>query len=580
MTTLAINIENTPKAQPSKKGMFTRLFNKATNAISNAAKSITKPGFLSSMFKKVASALPSILTGAAAAYGIKAVAMASIGGAGGAVIAGLGVTGYQYWKDRQKAIAEGKPLPKLLSKKYGLKLAFNMVGGAIGADLAMQSLGESSFLGSLFGAEKTEISLDNPDNLPIYQHEWEGSVAGFAGSADSIDGPPAAVVNDLENLSEIRDLTPEPVNSDKAALLPLEEEIAFTSTEEPTENPMKGLIQQAPEIEPIVTTIEPEPVAIEEQASAPTPTQGIVETISADIQFDALMDNINTDGWDTLALESLEAAQRGAPWAVQNLADFAANGSHGIPVNLDLAESFANISNDMGNPQAPQFLADIEMLKGLAPETPIYADAPEAVATPAIANEVANTEIVEQAIEIEPLDTLLGDIDTDGWNDRAIASLEAAQRGAPWAVQDLAHFTANGLLGDNIAGNRELAHKFANIAAEMGSPLADQFLIDNQAIMDARSGISEALIADVPPTPSTIVHFASASEGIYTCDSPSAIVRPGEEINIKGIGSFPMATGSANASCGQIISDLTDGLAPPPTNDNASTPFQVTSPAY
>lgn len=117
---------------------------------------------------------------------------------------------------------------------------------------------------------------------------------------------------------------------------------------------------------------------------------------------EALLEHIDTAGWSDQAFSDLEHAKRGAPWAIQNIAHYAANGV-GMPVNLDVAESFAKIGVGLDNPAAEQFLSDLQKVREHSAPlvTPNAAEHLDAVVPDVPAPDVSDPEIAASAIPPE-----------------------------------------------------------------------------------------------------------------------------------------------------------------------------------
>jgi hypothetical protein len=100
---------------------------------------------------------------------------------------------------------------------------------------------------------------------------------------------------------------------------------------------------------------------------------------------------------------------------------------------------------------------------------------------------------------------LMDTMDTKGWSAAAQDDLRHAMNGRSWAVQNIAHYAANGLLGDGNP-NLELALQAALISKDMGNPMAGAFLSQLQTLgVDVDGGASahkaEAVSLVPVPTP-------------------------------------------------------------------------------
>lgn len=196
------------------------------------------------------------------------------------------------------------------------------------------------------------------------------------------------------------------------------------------------------------------------------------------------LDSINTDGWSDKALADLEAAQKGAPWALQNLAHYAANGLQGMSVDLDAARELATQAKVAGSPLAENFLADLD---GRALEVPV------ADAAPAAAVADATVVPVTEFPAITPtLDSFraLNDLENVAWaqNNQALKdTIAAARGGSAQAWKDLAHEAMQ-------AGDPVSAYTMNQEALERNPDLgqAKRFAEDLMNIPSAREAIEAA----------------------------------------------------------------------------------------
>lgn len=93
--------------------------------------------------------------------------------------------------------------------------------------------------------------------------------------------------------------------------------------------------------------------------------------------------------------------------------------------------------------------------------------------------------------------TALQALDTKGWNARALEDLKAAQAGKAWAIQNIAHYAANGLQG--VPKDLGLARIMAEEGASRNYRLSVRFLDDLNRIAGSASASPASVTA--APTP-------------------------------------------------------------------------------
>ena len=208
--------------------------------------------------------------------------------------------------------------------------------------------------------------------------------------------------------------------------------------------------------------------------------------------FDTYLAELNTGGWSDQAMDDLEKAKLGEPWAIQNLAFYSLN-TDDVPFDLEMARTLAEAAAEMGEVNAPAFLEDMERIWGIdafdAPEV-IALEAPivdDVVAAEAV--EIADEAALQVESEMSAFDTYLAGLNTDGWSDQALDDLEDAKAGEPWAIQNLAFYSMN---TKDVPFDLEMARTLAEAAAEMGEVNAPVFL----AYMDTVYG---SVAPETPP---------------------------------------------------------------------------------
>jgi hypothetical protein len=137
------------------------------------------------------------------------------------------------------------------------------------------------------------------------------------------------------------------------------------------------------------------------------------------------LENINTEGWSDAARADLEAAEKGAPWALQNLAHYSANGLNGVVVDLDAARELAEQAKAAGSSLSEKFLADLD---GRTLDVP----APD-VALASVA------EVMDAPLDHSRALNDLEDIAHADGNQALKDTIVAARRGSAQAWKDLAH---------------------------------------------------------------------------------------------------------------------------------------------
>lgn len=90
--------------------------------------------------------------------------------------------------------------------------------------------------------------------------------------------------------------------------------------------------------------------------------------------------------------------------------------------------------------------------------------------------------------------TIVQSIDASGWSAQAQADLKAAQAGKTWAIQNIAHYAANGF--QNVPKDIGMARMFAEESASRNYRLSTRFLADLDKI--APSSVAQVVSAPVP----------------------------------------------------------------------------------
>lgn len=125
---------------------------------------------------------------------------------------------------------------------------------------------------------------------------------------------------------------------------------------------------------------------------------------------------------------------------------------------------------------------------------------------------------------------LVQDIDTTGWSKKALADLAAAERGQPWAIQNIAHYLANGREG--LDKDLAAAARFAQIGADMNYGLSERFLGDLGRL--APDSVPDAAVADHAESAGKVAAFCEASRAgssyAMECDILTEHPAPGDEI--------------------------------------------------
>lgn len=158
--------------------------------------------------------------------------------------------------------------------------------------------------------------------------------------------------------------------------------------------------------------------------------QTVVEETSVQpVDFKAVLESLNTEGWKPQAIEDLKAAQAGRTWAIQNMAHYAANGLQGVKVDYDLARVLAEEGVSRNYALSIRFLEDLDKISppptfraeamvmtlepgetaSFVPETkPVLADLPEPEESGVITRAVADVEPIDfmplpDVKELEPV---------------------------------------------------------------------------------------------------------------------------------------------------------------------------------
>jgi hypothetical protein len=263
--------------------------------------------------------------------------------------------------------------------------------------------------------------------------------------------------------------------------------------------------------------------------------------------LDAFRDlaKIDTTGWDSRALSDLKAAQAGKPWALQNLADYAANGRHGMTVNYDMARELAQQAGAKGSKLSAGFLQDLDKV---APRPTMTA---EDLAAPDMSHA---SEPQTAAPDVSAF--VIPELDTTGWDARALSDLQAAQAGKPWALQNMAYYAANGKHGVDV--DLGVARKFAELAKLKGDENAERFLSDLDRLARATRSVGTAAAQNfgaehaaesfsAAAADSNVCFVANDVEGLEVeglqhvdftihCENMNTRINPGADVLIKDQG--------------------------------------------
>lgn len=148
--------------------------------------------------------------------------------------------------------------------------------------------------------------------------------------------------------------------------------------------------------------------------------------------------------------------------------------------------------------------------------------------------------------------TLFSGLNTEGWSKKAKDALAAAQRGQPWGMQDIAHYAANGALGNGIGKNYELAGQAALMAKESAATqgnnkilrLSTNFLNDlgKMGVLSESSQTIAPVAPEKPAAtaPSATIHECDLERTVtdkynkitMSCADPSATVNVNDVIKV------------------------------------------------
>ncbi len=116
-------------------------------------------------------------------------------------------------------------------------------------------------------------------------------------------------------------------------------------------------------------------------------------------RFSDLTDQLDQSGVTGRFKEDLKFAERGKPWALLNLAYYAAHGKEGLAQNYEWAWKMAHLAREAGNPDAGKFITDLERVMPVKPQMPscdVEMPAPPHPAVPAHSTP-GRTEIAQAA---------------------------------------------------------------------------------------------------------------------------------------------------------------------------------------
>ncbi len=152
-------------------------------------------------------------------------------------------------------------------------------------------------------------------------------------------------------------------------------------------------------------------------------------------------------------------------------------------------------------------------------------------------------------------------LDTTGWDQKALHDLTLAKEGHAWAIQNLAHYEANGLHG--MEKNLAHAHTLAEKAQSLGNKLSARFLADLDKISGADHPLSHPPVHDtlsasedvttIRPNPVVLKNLENA--GLITID-PEQVTAPHTEIPYDTI--EQTTTGSPESGVERITTVIAD----------------------
>ncbi|MEZ5814662.1 MAG: hypothetical protein R3E13_08105 [Alphaproteobacteria bacterium] len=116
---------------------------------------------------------------------------------------------------------------------------------------------------------------------------------------------------------------------------------------------------------------------------------------------------------------------------------------------------------------------------------------------------------------------LMDTMDTSAWSAAAQDDLRHAMNGRSWAVQNIAHYAANGLLGDG-KPDLELALQTALLSKDMGNPMAGTFLSQLQTLgvdVDGTASAHKAEAVSLVPFPAPKPDLAVAGAAVESAEA-------------------------------------------------------------
>lgn len=429
--------------------------------MANTALTVVEPPSEPKAASRIRGALSAIFTkenmaylGAGAAVSVAAraggVALAGSAGAGAIVSTALPLTfgaaaagGVSYYRDYRKRCAEaldaGQEKPAFI---YSREKAREEGGFWKGFDTdGLKTAGKKS----LFGLAGGTAILSAIEFVPeSWVEKLTESVKGiFPGLFSKPE--PEILDADTERL-----FTPAPLAGDDF-------EVRWAPAEEVLESDLVPVMLDDPAnltttedvVETLKTETAPAPVIVPENLITPEQALANFTALPAGDRVASLLFNIDLSSSE-LPRETMLQALDGHNWAIKDLAHFYANGSEGLPKDLDMAAKLAMISADQGHGPSAHFLTDLgrvgvdvdairtSFAENLAEKA--NSEAAELLAAQSDAEQVVVTrdDTVDISVSVVEAASLTDQIQAlDGLSDRAEAIRQAALGGDSQSLGDM-----------------------------------------------------------------------------------------------------------------------------------------------